>query len=396
MSWEDEDIDQLFRDSAKQIDVPFQDAFWDEMEAMLPQKKKKKGFFWIFRTSFTVIAAVIAGTFLFPTQRPVSAKLKSVSEVKSTPTDVVAISPIAQTTSLETNKTTDTNVDEKTQHAHFKSNDQASRFENRASKNPFLTEGAISAHTSSNTGKINPPLLKSFTSQNTENQSESEIRLPFRSMSTSIGLQPSKNIEMQLKNRRDNPWFLQLNAGIAQAYLRDASTVSPTFSIGIGYQKQVVNLAFSAGLQVQNMFVNSLEITRTSRVYHFASTTYEQKIQIKQLYTLEIPLAVSMIKNRHTFSVGLTPGYLIGSLVKVREFENGSLEQQNNYLGQRIGLKSMSLKPHVGYQMQVNKAWQVGIQIQTQLLDQIDLTPFAGEARKFPLTGQFTIRKTLF
>ena len=82
--------------------------------------------------------------------------------------------------------------------------------------------------------------------------------------------------------------------------------------------------------------------------------------------------------------------------MKVREFENGSLEQQSNYLGQRIGLKSLSLKPHVGYQMQVNKAWQVGIQIQTQLLDQIDLTQFAGEARKFPLIGQLTIRKTLY
>lgn len=396
MSWEDEDIDQLFRDSAKQMDVPFQDAFWDEMEAMLPQQKKKKGFFWIFGASFTVIATVIAGTFLYPTQRPVSAKLKSVSTANLTPTNVVAISPIAQATVLKTNKTKETTVEEKTQYTNFKSNDYTPRFENRASKNPFLTEGAISAHTSPNTGKTNPPFLKPFTSQNTENQSESEIRLPFRSMSTSIGLQPSKNIEMQLKNRKSNPWFVQLNAGISQAYLREASTVSPTFSIGVGYQKQVANLAFSAGLQAQNMFVNSLEINRTSRVYHFASTTYQQEIQIKQLYTLEIPLAVSMIKNRHTFSVGLTPGYLLGSLVKVREFENGSLEQQSNYLGQRIGLKSLSLKPHVGYQMQVNKAWQVGIQIQTQLLDQIDLTQFAGEARKFPLIGQLTIRKTLY
>lgn len=396
MSWEYEDIDQLFRDSAKQMDVPFQDAFWDEMEAMLPQKKKKKGFFWIFGASFTVIATVIAGTFLYPTQRPVSAKLTSVSSVNSTPTNVIAISPIAQATLLETNKTTETIVEEKTQHAVFKSNDQTSRFENRASKNPFLTEGAISAHTSSNTGKIIPPFLKPFTSQNTENQSESDNRLPFRSMSNSIGLQPSKNIELQLKNRKSNPWFVQLNAGISQAYLREASTVSPTFSIGVGYQKQVANLAISAGLQVQNMFVNSLEIKRTSRVYHFASTTYQQEIQIKQLYTMEIPLAVSMIKNRHTFSVGLTPGYLLGSLVKVREFENGSLEQQSNYLGQRIGLKSLSLKPHVGYQMQVSKAWQVGIQIQTQLLDQINLTQFAGEARNFPLIGQITIRKTLF
>lgn len=396
MSWEDEDIDQLFRDSAKQIDVPFQDAFWDEMEAMLPQKKKKKGFFWVFGASFTVIAVMIAGTFLYPTQRPVSAKLNSVSTANSTPTNVVAISPIAQATLLETNKTMETTVEEKTQHTNFKSNDHAPHFQNRASKNPFFTEGAISAHTSSNTGKINPTFLTPISYQNIVNQTETEIRLLFRPMSNSIGLQPSKNIELQLKNRKSNPWFVQLNAGISQAYLREASTVSPTFSIGVGYQKQVANLAFSAGLQVQNMFVNSLEINRTSRVYHFASTTYQQEIQIKQLYTMEIPLAVSMIKNRHTFSVGLTPGYLLGSLVKVREFENGTLEQQSNYLGQRIGLKSLSLKPHVGYQMQVSKAWQVGIQIQTQLLDQIDLTQFAGEARNFPLIGQLTIRKTLF
>ena len=80
----------------------------------------------------------------------------------------------------------------------------------------------------------------------------------------------------------------------------------------------------------------------------------------------------------------------------MREFENELLQEQNNYLGQRIGLKSFSLKPTLGYQLAVNKTWHVGIHVQTQLFGQLDMNQFAGEERKFPLVGQLTIRKTLF
>ena len=43
MNWTEEDIDQLFRDSANQLNIPFQESYWTEMEALLPQTKKKKG-----------------------------------------------------------------------------------------------------------------------------------------------------------------------------------------------------------------------------------------------------------------------------------------------------------------------------------------------------------------
>lgn len=398
MSWEDKDIDKLFRESANQVNVPFQDSFWDEMEAMLPQKKKKKGFFWIFGASFTVIAFVIAGTLLYPTHQVASEKSTRAPRPFSTNH---AAAPIAQTTSLEALEAREmTNAaafaDQESTNLSASERTPKSKKERQNKTINSLYDQPAPDQSIDATDHLVTKTVPTTVPNPFANQSEEETRLPFRSLATKLGLAPFRNVDLSLKNRKNNPWFLQFNAGISQAYLREASQIAPTFSVGIGYQIRSSQLAFSAGLQLQNMLINSLEITRTSRVYNFASTNYKQEIQIKQLYTLEVPLAVSLIKNRHAFSLGVTPGYLLTSVVKVREFENELLQEQNNYLGQRIGLKSFSLKPTLGYQLAVNKSWHVGIHVQTQLFGQLDMNQFAGDERKFPLVGQLTIRKTLF
>ena len=58
MNWTEEDIDQLFRDSANQLNVPFQESYWTEVEALLPQTKTKKGLGWIFGGTIACLALI--------------------------------------------------------------------------------------------------------------------------------------------------------------------------------------------------------------------------------------------------------------------------------------------------------------------------------------------------
>lgn len=41
MNWTDKEIDQLFKESAEHVSFNYSNEYWEEMEAMLPKKKKK-------------------------------------------------------------------------------------------------------------------------------------------------------------------------------------------------------------------------------------------------------------------------------------------------------------------------------------------------------------------
>jgi hypothetical protein len=46
MSWTDEELDQLFSDAASNATVEYNDAYWKDIEGMLPVRKKRKGLLW--------------------------------------------------------------------------------------------------------------------------------------------------------------------------------------------------------------------------------------------------------------------------------------------------------------------------------------------------------------
>ncbi len=51
----DEEIDQLFQDAARKVEVPYQDHYWDEMEVLLPEKSNQKVFWWFFGVMFALL-----------------------------------------------------------------------------------------------------------------------------------------------------------------------------------------------------------------------------------------------------------------------------------------------------------------------------------------------------
>jgi hypothetical protein len=61
MTWKDEDIDKLFQEASKEKTFEFKEEYWDEMESMLPKKKRKFPFIWIFSSILmsVSIAAVL-------------------------------------------------------------------------------------------------------------------------------------------------------------------------------------------------------------------------------------------------------------------------------------------------------------------------------------------------
>jgi hypothetical protein len=206
----------------------------------------------------------------------------------------------------------------------------------------------------------------------------------------------SSNFKNNFSKRKSHSMFLQIVAGLTESHMQTSEgNWMPTINIGAGYQYSPQGLGFSAGLNLNNSFSDNLEINRKSKVYNFGSTNYEQNFIYKQIYTLELPVSVDFRKNRQTFSLGIAPTFIAGSLMRFSQLENGNLSQDEYYIGQKVGLNHFGLKPSLAYQLELAKGWNVGIQLSTQLMNQVDDSQFIGTNRNNPLSGQITIRKTI-
>ena len=66
MKWTDEEIDKIAKEAAGNVEVPYQDSYWAEMEALLPAKSNKRAFWWIFRILFAFIGLASFFAVFFP------------------------------------------------------------------------------------------------------------------------------------------------------------------------------------------------------------------------------------------------------------------------------------------------------------------------------------------
>ncbi len=389
MNWTEEDIDQLFRDSANQLNVPFQESYWTEMEAMLPQTKKKKGLGWIF--GGTIVCLALISTFFFPesTAKSGNASNETVNnQIKNiTQTNSVSAIQKMQVKSvdivLKAEKTTK----------------NVSRLRQINKKLLANSESLFTSNEFSNPGGENV--------QSIENQIELPVQfedqptfsieklklLTFPNQPISLVTSNFKNLILK---RKSNVLYVQIGAGLAESFMQTSeSNWMPTINIGAGYQYSPEGFGFSAGLNLNTTFSNNLEINRKSKVYNFGSTNYEQNFRYKQIYTLELPLSIDFRKNKQTFSVGIAPTFIASSLMRFSQLEDGELSQDEVYIGQKVGLNHFGLKPSLGYQLELARGWNVGMQLSTQLMQQVDDSQFIGIIRNNPFSGQITIRKTI-
>lgn len=417
MKWTDEEIDKLFQESAGQINVPpFQEAFWDEMEALLPEKKKnKKGFFWMLSGMITCIA--VAAALLIPSGNNSAAKQNTATNTHSIEANIKQ--------STDYNSRIDGTSNEHDIQPVYVSDFTASgeKIKTRATdpaKDPITW----------NTNAIRfSTLHKSLKIDNRNNTHSSEV------LSTSVTepsqtyqdynalanthplLQDAFNVEklnfLKLETEKatlvlnkkaiplrsinsDHQFYAQVGIGISQSYIgSDVQGVMPLLNLGFGYRYTPQGMGFSAGLHINNVFSSGLTMERSSRVYDFSVTEYTQEMKYRQLTYVEIPLSIDFRKNRHRFSIGITPTVLATTVMKYAQAENNTISENRRYIGQRIGMRTFGLKPTIGYQIEIAKNWSIGAQVNTQVIGQIDEKAFNQKATHFPISGQITVTKAI-
>lgn len=387
MNWTEEDIDQLFKDSANQLNVPFQESYWTEMEALLPQTKKKKGLGWIF--GGTIVCIALISTFFFPVQSENSNLEHSIHNERKQHLDFSSSN--GKNTKLTNNQTEIESKSDLTLNPlniYTKSNNEKASKTNKIAK---IDHGTISEIIAEN--KVSTELNNE---EELIDESFNSDKLSLLSIPRNEVLLANSNFKLLNLKKKSNSIYVQFGAGLSESFMEtNKSNWMPTINIGAGYQYSPQGFGFTAGLNLNTSFSNNLEINRKSKVYNFGSTNYEQNFRYKQIYTLELPISIDYRRNRQTFSIGVAPTFIASSLMRFSQLENGEMSQDEFYIGQKVGLKHFGIKPSIAYQLELTKGWNVGIQLNTQLLQQIDDSQFIGTIRNNPLSGQITVRKTI-
>lgn len=442
MNWNDEEIDKLFQESASQLNVPYQDSFWEEMEALLPAApKSRRGIAWIWGGFMTCI--LLIGTLFIPFKKIESPSLGRVANNKQLPGTLAYTAQRSANTSLLATETKPASspagqhtnslpVSTTASAAYIPQADAKTtvlpaKDGNRQSAQPVATPANISLNPNSPVALSNPveqtvttttetaiittpiesgdvAVATEATTGTTEAASPSEStaiveRLPvlpvqtFQVSGAEAALLPTA-FNLQEKNRH---LYIQLGAGIAQSYVSSAnqSAMMPTLAFGAGYVYDPKGWGCSAGLNFQSTFPANLEITQRSQIYGFGVTTHQQNLRYTQLYTVELPLNIQYRKGRHVFSAGVAPTFLAGTLMNLSRSENEQEQANVWYLGKKEGLKSWGLKPMLAYQLRVNQTTLIGMQLNVQTMSQIDPQQFSGKPASLPVSGQITIRRIL-
>lgn len=388
MKWTEEDVDQLFRDSANQLNVPFQESYWIEMEALLPQTKKRKGLGWIF--GGTIVCLALIATFFFP-----ETSAKKLNSSNETVNNQAKSSAKAQTVSTKQNL--QSNVVE----VAF---DDGLAAENVSStKLPSKRMLANTEELVSFESPYQAPNLLNFSQNSAELPLQIEEEATYSIEKLQLLALPKQTISLAtpiFKNlnlkRKSKAFYVQIGGGFAESFMQTKeSNWMPTLNIGAGYQYSPEGFGFSAGLNLNTTTADNLEINRRSKVYNFGSTNYEQNFNYKQIYTVELPLSIDFRKNKQIFSVGIAPTFIASSLMKFSQLEDGNVSIEEYYIGQKVGLNNFGFKPSVAYQLELAKGWNLGMQLNTQLIQQVDASQFVGLVRNNPLSGQITIRKVI-
>lgn len=395
MNWTDDEIDKLFQESASKVDVPYKDTYWNEMEAMLP-RKKRKGIIWLWGGGLSFLTFAVAAATVIALS-PVEQKPAGTG--KATLHSGTSESTQRQTeteTGIEKTPESDISVEKQ---SDVTGNSAAHTANNTIKQTSNTGAGtAPSGITETSTPLFHPVREPEATAVNEVSTDQTILALPMNKLDfAQSDYQLIPLAAFSSMKKKHGRIYVEASAGIVQSPVKSGSAAEwlPTAGIGAGYQYRPQGIGFSGGIALGSSFGNSLEITRRSKVYNFGATNYEQNLRYNQLYHVEMPVSVDFRKNNHVFSIGLTPTYLATTRMRFSQKENEAIVVEGSYWGQRVGMHSFGLKPAVSYQLSVSQSWYLGIRIESQLIPQTDAEQFIGEPARFPLSGQITLRKTL-
>lgn len=410
MNWNDEELDEIFKDASQQMKAPvYQDSFFDEIVPLLPKKRSRKGFYWIFAS---VSVLLVSGTAFFLTNSSNSisskGKVASTKDVKLNGDfefkDVYIASETNTSSSQVSGKTQ--NLSEKS--TKIKANSRENK-ENISSKELSVTQINKTVEFDSKKSSViveENNQVQNDDLSNKENVIGTQIKTEHLGDISKLNYNKYSLLDNNLNRgimalvfpvkRKTHFIDAELASGFSENFVKSSnSSLKPIFvqSLGVNYQYRKKHYAFSAGINWMNYKPDNLNLNRQSKVYGFDVTHYTQTIDYKWISMIQVPISVQKLFKNQQFSVGIAPSFMLGSVIQFSKTQNGTEIENSKIYGNKIGLKNFGLSPQISYGISVLPDFEIGMRVSTHLINPIDNTRFTGDLTKFPFQAQLTLKK---
>ncbi len=447
MSWTDDELDALFKEIPSQLKpAPFQDSFFDEIEPLLPQKRSKKGLFWVLGSTLIALVSTFIYTGPAADQTASVAQENTVSGltfdtpavqtathsnpgIKAKPANALPANHVGQAATsayydpdfepvylppLASNSGI-SHVNADVEPAELSENKPAGQ-ELAEVKNPVLLSNEIRTNNGGQAETdLNPAQEESIArEQKPEHENpeaedntglaKTEFISPYIDATlATLGagfFRSDSEREIQAlylpAMYRKHFLTLEAGAGFTENFIKmenSSQKPMPTANLGLSYQYRTKHLFYAAGLNWMNFSPNSLTLNRRSKVYGFEVNHYSQDIDYKWITMLEMPLSIGKRFKNQSLSVGFAPALVLGSMVDFTETENGQLTKNGRIYGNMLGMKHYAATLSLAYDLRIARNLDLGLKVSNLIVNPLDAKPFVGELNKNPFQAQITIKK---
>jgi hypothetical protein len=373
----DDQLDDLFRaaDAGSHIESHFDERFWNEMEDLLPSKQQPRRKLLIWWTAAAIVACLGFVAFWRNQERsndwqvtPIAAKEKSTRKegsIQAIPNEKVRQTAVSKTNGLR----------------------NTPLIHRRNSVNRLKDESSdANSNLALNLGD-QQQILES------QNENDSVEKLPFKKTEI-LGAEriiiPEKSL--------DKLFYWQLSTGIGQSYqssLNHSAAIGYQAAIGIGVRKKVKQMEMSFGLQVRMESLPNIQLSSfvPYTTVSGAAVIAQKTTSMKQLFSIDFPIALGTWYQKHLFYGQLTPGYQQFYSGENRYYVNAIESSREKSTGKMTHAKTLTMELGVGYSYAIRRNFILGGQVNVDVIRPFDVNYYSGDQRHFPVNIQVTMRR---
>jgi hypothetical protein len=422
MSWTDEELDQLFSDAASNATAEYNDAYWKDIEGMLPVRKKRKGLLWWMGGAGAIVffGTLLLVQFPFTTKSTIGKENarelanSSVTDLNQSPTSSPS-NRVKKTVNLVESNTSLTDND---LNISYNSVSLQNTNNYKATKGTINPENAVQQKVKSNEAIVEPIRLvdnsllvnedrRLFNPiEIVESNDIQQEKLETEAIPTlaTIDINPLHHSGeliptfYKLKTRSPHALFAEVGLGLGQSPItssENGSAIAKNYGLQLGYSFQKSNFRYSAGLGILVQQFDNVYIKERSLIYGFGSNSIDNHYRFSSLLRLEVPLAIGYQFKRHTLSAGASFSFpLIAGLSFTKYVDGNMAVEEKGYTSTEF-FKPFGAELQVGYAYQLGSNWELGAKVQMQLINPIASDRILGISNALPLSGQVALRKTI-
>ncbi len=387
-------FDNAFKEKLSQLDFEFQDAYWDEMEALLTAKKKKSGllFWWI--TGLSVASVVLATTALLLHSGNSEVQTKSMlhnsKRSASTIDKTAEVNVIAEYDS-QINKSS------KAESATFEASNETQYAPANLQPKHAANQTSISKHAAANTTTVSNRInvgqsnsgkselnsaqnkierLPEFTptiDENVQFNLESLIVLSpmTQEQNTNLDSEISSLANPNLETPHIRNWHSHVGVIGAANYGQSFKTTEGRVG-GLGSQLGLrFYFAHRSGFQLNtglSFGVNSIDglvFEEKRKVFGFAQYDLVNTIYYKRMLTAHVPLYLGYEGYKFSVAGGLRLNYIMNTQGRVFTWDNTVVDQ--NIWGYAHGIKYFNLAAGLEASYRISRRFDLGMTLDFDL-----------------------------